>query len=159
VLRMRTSSKASPRDKFRMNLQPVALDGSSHGGRTPPDGWTSLIGTGANVLVTGAADALTAFVSAARPAMREPVRSTGHLALMHPEPSRPAILPARTLILTDVNALDEAGQQWLMKWLNEGHDADTQVISLSSVPLFALVESKRFDATLYYRLNTIHLKI
>jgi DNA-binding NtrC family response regulator len=63
------------------------------------------------------------------------------------------------LILTDVNALDEAGQQWLMKWLNDGSDADTQVISLTSVPLFALVESKRFDATLYYRLNTIHLKI
>src|SRR4249920_2684950 len=152
---MRTSSKASPRDQLRMNLQPGALGGSSQSGPTPPDGWRSLIGTRANVLVTGAADALTAFVSAARPAMREPVRSTAHFALMHPEPARP-ILPARTLILTDVNALDEAGQQWLMKWLNEGSDADTQVISLTSVPLFALVESKRFDATLYYRLNTIH---
>ena len=91
--------------------------------------------------------------------MREPVRSTAHFALMHPEPARPAILPARTLILTDVNALDEAGQQWLMKWLNEGNDADIQVISLTSAPLFALVESKRFDATLDHRLNTIHLKI
>ena len=155
---MRTSSKASPRDEFRMDPQSASLDGSSQGWPTPPDGWTSLIGTRANVLVTGTADALTAFVSAARPAMREPVRSTAHSALMQPEPARP-ILPARTLILTDVNALDEAGQQWLMKWLNDGSDADTQVISLTSVPLFALVESKRFDATLYYRLNTIHLKI
>ena len=156
---MRTSSKASPRDQFGMNLQPATLAGSSQGGPTPPDGWRSLIGTRANVLVSGAADALAAFVSAARPAMREPVRSTAHFALMHPEAARPAMLPARTLILTDVNALDEAGQQWLMKWLNEGNDADIQVISLTSAPLFALVESKRFDATLYYRLNTIHLKI
>jgi hypothetical protein len=156
---MRTSSKASPRDEFRMDTQSASLDGSSQGGATPPDGWTSLIGTRANVLVTGTADALTAFVSAARPAMREPVRWTSHSALMHPEPARPAVLPARTLILTDVNGLDEAGQQWLMTWLNERNDADTQVISLTSVPLFALVESKRFDATLYYRLNTIHLKI
>ena len=148
---MRTSSKASPRDEFRMDPQSASLDGSSQGWPTPPDGWTSLIGTRANVLVTGTADALTAFVSAARPAMREPVRSTAHSALMQPEPARP-ILPARTLIL-------DAGQQWLMQWLNEGNDADTQVISLTSVPLFALVESKRFDATLYYRLNTIHLKI
>lgn len=155
---MRTSSKGSPRDEFRMDTQSASLDGSSQSGATTPDGWTSLIGTRANVLVTGTADALTAFVSAARPAMREPVRSTAHSALMHPEPAR-AMLPARTLILTDVNALDEAGQQWLMKWLNDGSDADTQVISLTSVPLFALVESKRFDATLYYRLNTIHLKI
>jgi hypothetical protein len=141
-----------------MDPQSASLDGSSQGRLSSPDGWTSLIGTRANVLVTGTADALTAFVSAARPAMREPVRSTAHSALMHPEPARP-IPPARTLILTDVNALDEAGQQWLMKWLNDGSDADTQVISLTSVPLFALVESKRFDATLYYRLNTIHLKI
>ena len=141
-----------------MNLHSASLDGSSEGSLTP-DGWTSLIGTRANVLVTGAADALTAFVGTARPAMREPVRWTSHAAFMHPEPALPPMVPARTLILSDVNTLDDAGQQWLMQWLNEGNDADTQVISLTSVPLFALVESKRFDATLYYRLNTIHLKI
>ena len=142
-----------------MDLQSASLDGSSQGGPTPPEGWTSLIGFDVEAARERIGDALTAFVSAARPAMREPVRSTAHFALMHPEAARPAMLPARTLILTDVNALDEAGQQWLMKWLNEGNDADLQVISLTSVPLFALVESKRFDATLYYRLNTIHLKI
>jgi transcriptional regulator of acetoin/glycerol metabolism len=67
--------------------------------------------------------------------------------------------PGQTLILTDVNALDDACQQWLMQRLNEPHGAETQVISLTSEPLFSLVEANRFDAALYYRLNTIHLKI
>ena len=151
---MRTSSKASPRDEFRDGpaVGRIGRLGSRAG--PPPEGWTSLIGTRANVLVTGPAEALTAFVRDARPAMREPVRWAANTALMQSEPA------AHTrVILTDVNALDDAGQQWLMQRLNEPDGADTQVISLSSVPLFALVETNRFDATLYYRLNTIHLKI
>ena len=84
--------------------------------------------------------------------MREPVRWAANGTLLRAEPDQ-------TLILTEVNALDDAGQQWLMQRLNEPAGADTQVISLTSVPLFALVESNRFDAALYYRLNTIHLKI
>jgi transcriptional regulator of acetoin/glycerol metabolism len=88
----------------------------------------------------------------ARPAMREPVRWAANTTLLQAE-------PGHTLILTDVNALDDAGQQWLLQQLNEPDGADTQVISLSSVPLYSLVETNRFDAALYYRLNTIHLKI
>ena len=148
---MRISSKASPRDEFPAGLQLAASDGRVQGG-PPPDGWTSLIGTRANVLVTGPAEALTAFVRDARGAMREPVRWAANGTLLRSE-------PGQTLILTEVNALDDAGQQWLMQRLNEPAGADTQVISLTSVPLFSLVESNRFDAALYYRLNTIHLKI
>jgi hypothetical protein len=148
---MRISSKTSPRGEFPAGLQLAASDGRVQGG-LPSDGWTSLIGTRANVLVTGPEEALTAFVRDARPAMREPVRWAANTTLSRSE-------PGQTLILTDVNALDDAGQQWLMQQLNEPHGAETQVISLTSVPLYALVEANRFDAALYYRLNTIHLKI
>ena len=148
---MRISSKASPRADSPSGLQLAASDSRVQGG-PPPEGWTSLIGTRANVLVTGPAEALTAFVRDARPAMREPVRWAANTTLLQSE-------PGHTLILTDVNALDDAGQQWLMQQLNEPDGADTQVISLSSVPLYSLVETNRFDAALYYRLNTIHLKI
>jgi hypothetical protein len=148
---MRISSNASPRGEFPAGLQLAATDSGVQGG-PPPEGWTSLIGTRANLLVTGPAEALTAFVRDARPAMREPVCWAANATLLRSE-------PGQTLILTDVNALDDAGQQWLMQRLNEPHGAETQVISLTSVPLFSLVESNRFDAALYYRLNTIHLKI
>jgi hypothetical protein len=148
---MRISSKASPRGEFPAGLQLAATDGRVHGGPAP-DGWTSLIGTRANLLVTGPADALTAFVRDTRPAMREPVCWAANATLLRSE-------PGQTLILTEVNALDDAGQQWLMQRLNAPHGAETQVISLTSVPLFSLVETNRFDAALYYRLNTIHLKI
>lgn len=149
---MRISSKASPRDTFPTGLQLAASDARVQGGPLPPDGWSSLIGTRANVLVTGPAEALTAFVREARGAMREPVRWAANGTLVRSE-------PGQTLILTDVNALDAACQQWLMQRLNEPHGAETQVISLTSEPLFSLVEANRFDAALYYRLNTIHLKI
>ena len=84
--------------------------------------------------------------------MREPVRWVAS--------STPLFFDAaRTLILAEVDALDDAGQQRLMRWLNERRNTDTQIISLTSVPLFSLVGTNSFDADLYYRLNTIHLKI
>jgi DNA-binding NtrC family response regulator len=43
--------------------------------------------------------------------------------------------------------------------MNEPRNAQTQIISLTSVDLLALVEAGRFDADLFYRLNTIHLKV
>src|SRR3954469_17272868 len=100
---MRISSKASPRDDSPAGLQLAAADSRVEGG-PPPHGWTSLIGTRANVLVTGPAEALTALVRDARSAMREPVRGAANATLLHAE-------PGHTLILTDVNALDNAGQQ------------------------------------------------
>ena len=149
---MRTSYKASAADDFRSRMPWVPSDGPREDGLPSSARWTSLLSTRANMLVTGAAEALDAFVRAARPAMREPVRWAADSTALRAE-------PAPTLILSEVNALDDAGQQWLMQWLNEPHDEHTQIISLTWVPLFPLVETKRFDASLYYRLNTIHLKI
>jgi hypothetical protein len=116
-----------------------------------PADWRVLVRTRANVLVSGPKDALTAFAHAARPELREPIGSVAC--------SAPVFLEGHTLILGDVHTLDDVGQQRLMLWIDEPRNADMQIIALSSVRLFSLVMTNRFDTDLFYRLNTIHLEI
>jgi transcriptional regulator of acetoin/glycerol metabolism len=118
----------------------------------PTADWRALLRRRTNVLVSGPAEALTAFVRIARSEMREPIRSA---ASALPQ----ALDGARTLILTDVGALDGHNQQRLVRWLDELENREMQIISLTSVPLFSLVERNAFDARLYYRLNTIFIEI
>lgn len=118
----------------------------------PPIDWRATLRTRANVLVTGPKDALASFLQTARSEMREPIRSSGAALLPFPE-------EVRTLILTEVDALDGADQQRLRRWFDERQNADVQVVSLTSVSLFSLVNANAFDAQLYYRLNTIFLEI
>ena len=118
----------------------------------PTADWRALLRRRTNVLVSGPAEALTAFLQIARSEMRDPIRSASS-ALPH------ALDGARTLILTDVGSLDGGSQQRLVRWLDELENREMQIVSLTSVPLFSLVERNAFDARLYYRLNTIFLEI
>lgn len=118
----------------------------------PPTDWRATLRIGANVLVTGPRDGLAAFLEMARAEMPEPVWSSGH--------GLPAVLDeVRTLILTEIDALDGADQQRLLRWFDERRDPELQVVSLTSVSLFSLVKGNAFDADLYYRLNTILLEV
>jgi hypothetical protein len=118
---------------------------------TPLDDWRKLLRTRLNVMVTGPDAALTAFAGAARSELREPVRTVSCAS--------PLFLEGRTLLLTDVEMLDEAGQQRLLRWMSETRNADTQVVALSSGQLFQKVCAHRFSADLYYRLNTILVEL
>ena len=118
----------------------------------PPTDWRSLLRTGANALISGPQEALTAFAQAARSEMQEPIRSVANALPLRVD-------DAGTLILTEVDALDEAQQQWLLWWMNEPQNRTTQILSLTSTSLFSLVGAKKFDITLYYRLNTIFLEL
>ena len=103
-------------------------------------------------MIAGPKSALDAFLEAARPELREPVKSAGG--------TLPPLLDGmRTLILTDVDRLDAAEQGRLRRWFEERRNADVQVISLTSMPLFSLVSENAFDTELYYRLNTIFLEV
>jgi transcriptional regulator of acetoin/glycerol metabolism len=102
-------------------------------------------------MVSGPDAALAAFAGAARSELREPVRIVSCAS--------PLFLEGSTLLLTDVEMLDEAGQHRLLRWMNETRNVDTQVIALSSDPLFAKVCAQRFNADLYYRLNTILIEL
>ena len=61
---------------------------------------------------------------------------------------------AGTLVLRDVAALDGEQQQQLLEWLDE-NAGRVQVVSATERTLFAEVERGRFNAGLYYRLNTV----
>jgi hypothetical protein len=115
------------------------------------DDWRALLRTRANVLVSGPQRALTAFIHAAHDEMREPIRSVNGSTL--------SLCEGCTLILLEVDALDGAGQRQLIQWMNEPRNAETQIISLATIPLAPLVQTHRFDAELYYRLNVIYLEV
>jgi DNA-binding NtrC family response regulator len=58
------------------------------------------------------------------------------------------------LVLREVAALDEEQQQWLLEWLDDNAER-LQVVTATETTLFAEVEGGRFNAGLYYRLNTV----
>ena len=69
-------------------------------------------------------------------------------------------LPAegrRTILLGDISQLTRQQQRDLYDWMERGHEA-TPIISVSSVPLWSLVQSGGFMEDLYYRLNVVTVK-
>ena len=60
----------------------------------------------------------------------------------------------KTLILHEVGALVFEDQKRLLDWL-ERADGRTQVVSTCATSLLPLVYTGMFNATLYYRLNTV----
>jgi DNA-binding NtrC family response regulator len=62
-----------------------------------------------------------------------------------------------TLILSGVESLDAGQQAQLLQWLDQGKRR-VQLASISSQPLFPLVEAGTFDASLYYRLNVVRIE-
>ena len=66
----------------------------------------------------------------------------------------PPVAHAKTLILHDVGSLVFEDQTRLLEWL-ERADGRTQVVSTCATSLLPLVHTGMFNATLYYRLNTV----
>ncbi len=77
---------------------------------------------------------------------------TGRLPLSHRS------LPPGTLVLRDVDALDAAGQAFVFDWL-EGASSERQIVSTASTSLLPLVDAGVFDRRLYYRLNTVYIRL
>ena len=67
-------------------------------------------------------------------------------------------LPHSTLVLRDIDQLDVEGQASLFAWL-EKTGGDQQVVSTASELLPSLVNEGSFDRGLYYRLNTIYIRL
>jgi hypothetical protein len=62
------------------------------------------------------------------------------------------------LILKEAAALSGDDQRQLLEWL-ESEGARAHIVSTTERSLFALVAVGLFDATLYYRLNTMLLRV
>jgi Sigma-54 interaction domain len=118
----------------------------------PATDWRATLRLRANTMVAGPREALAAFLEAAQPELREPIRSA-NAALP------PVLDGIRTLILTDVDRLDSTDQHRWRDWFDQCRHVDVQVVSFTTTPLFSLVSANAFDADLYYRLNTIFLEI
>jgi Sigma-54 interaction domain len=59
-----------------------------------------------------------------------------------------------TRLIGDVSTLTRRQQSDLYDWLDRGHE-EASIISVTSEPLWPLVESGRFLEGLYYRLNVV----
>ena len=103
------------------------------------------------MLVIGSSDLLAMFGSVCGGEFRQPVACTSSAMF--------DLRAAATLIVTDVHLLDTHRQRALSEWLADAANASTQVLSLAPVPVFPLVREGRFDASLYYRLNTICIRL
>lgn len=65
---------------------------------------------------------------------------------------------SRTLILRDAAALSRSDQLQLLQWIDDA-GSHTQVVSTTERSLFALVADGLFDASLYYRLNIVLVRV
>ena len=113
--------------------------------------WRTMVRTGANMLVIGSSDLLAMFGSVCGGEFREPVACTSSATF--------DLRATVTLIVTDVHLLDTHRQRALAEWLANAANSRAQVLSLAPMPVFPLVQEGRFDASLYYRLNTICLRL
>ena len=116
--------------------------------------WNAVCRDHCNVLVEAPATAAGQIISALRPHLRYPILEYSCNDGVPMEP------PAQgSVILLEVASLVPDQQAALLRWLNEGAGRfDVQLASTSSEPLYPLVEAGTFDATLYYRLNTIRIE-
>jgi hypothetical protein len=106
-----------------------------------------------NVLVEGDGADTGALLRLVLPQTRE--------AVVWHRPYAPLELPDRqtnTFILRNAASLSAGDQARLLDWSSET-GWRTQIISTVESPLFTLVESGLFDATLYYRLNIMLLRL
>jgi len=106
-----------------------------------------------NVLIEGPVTATDAVLRLLKPYIRGP--------MVWQRPPAALDLPwgeAGALILTDAAALSREEQRRLLDWMNDT-GSRTQIITTAANPLFAFVAAGLFDASLYYRLNVLLLRV
>jgi hypothetical protein len=114
--------------------------------------WNAISREHCNVLVEAMPAVAGQILEKLRPHLRTPIEE------YRPEAGVPVPQPAEgTLILSGVESLDASQQAQLLHWLNQGKKR-VQLASISSQPLFPLVEAGTFDASLYYRLNVVRIE-
>jgi hypothetical protein len=114
--------------------------------------WNAISREHCNVLVEAMPAVAGQILEKLRPHLRTPIEEyRPKVGIPVPQPSE------GTLILSGVESLDAGQQAQLLKWLDQGKKR-VQLASISSEPLFPLVEAGTFDAALYYRLNIVRIE-
>ena len=117
--------------------------------------WDLVIRARCNLLLVGSSSVTDAMLVALEPHLREPLRQyTPKTGVPVPQPLK------GTLVLLEVARLDVKQQAQLLWWLEQFDERwQVQVVSTTSEPLFPLVETGRFLANLYYRLNVVRMNL
>lgn len=119
----------------------------------PPAEWTILRTLPVNGLLIGALHLTAAAMARIDKTVRAPV--------VWWAPEQVVDVPdltTGTLVIRDVDRLDEQQQDRLGKWIC-AHCPRVQVLALARAPLFARVTDGRFSAALYSRLNTVVVEV
>ena len=117
--------------------------------------WNTVCHEQCNVLVEARPAVVEQLLRALRPHLRYPIRE------YCPKDGISVMQPAEgSLLLLEVASLLPSQQEQLLRWLDACTGRFTvQLASTSSVPLFPFVEAGAFDASLYYRLNTVRMAV
>ena len=118
----------------------------------PEEEWRAVVGGLHNVLFEGPNGAIDVALARLYPHLRTPT------VIGRPPQPLDMSKGCGTLIVESVDALGGIEQHRLLQWLSDGGSA-TRVISATVRPLFPLVALGRFDAMLYYRLNTMLVRV
>jgi hypothetical protein len=114
----------------------------------PPDEARWAVRQGHNVLIIGSPVVTGNLLRALRAEVRLPICEFGCASGL------PRLDGAPTLVAHDVPELDPTEQRVLLGWLDD-YGAERQVISLTTEPVFPLVQRGAFLEALYYRLNVV----
>ena len=117
----------------------------------PIDEWSVFRHAHPHALLIGPAAQTMAAVARLRRDLRAP------LVHWHPTAVAEPAQAAGTLIVWEVDALDQMQQQHLLTWMDL--QLDLQVISVARFPVYPLVQEGAFLDALYYRLNTVCLPL
>lgn len=115
-------------------------------------GWQFLSDRPCNVPIEGTAAATDGVLQLLRPLVREPTVWHRPPATLTPPNSK-----TRTPIVREAAELNGDQQRALLAWMSDAQGS--QIVATSSRTLYPLVEAGLFDASLYYRLNVVLLRI
>jgi hypothetical protein len=108
-----------------------------------------LLATRANLLFTGPERIASEILQSLRPPLSQPAWETNATRLSLPTAS------TGTLIIRQAACLAAEDQMRLSQWIDDHRS--TQLITITSEPLFPLVKRGTFLETLYYMLNTVQV--
>ena len=114
--------------------------------------WYAFVASRANALLVGPADVTARVWTFVWPALPKPVCWADHVRFWLPLEGVP------TLIVQHADELTDGDQMRLLRWL-EGEGQSTRVLATARYPVFPLVEQGTFAEALYYRLNTLTLRL
>lgn len=119
--------------------------------QVPPEEWRAIVAMRPSVLVEGPESSAEKLIRAVTTTLQGAAYDWDCLPA---DPGLGAIVIVRRI---DLLSTDE--HQRLLDFLSANTQTRAQVITTTTRPLYPLVESGRFPADLYYRLNTIRLEL